>query len=100
MVRDAEALEAIANEQGVDVEALEFHGRMDDIERTVNDALAEFAGEFDTEAIINRAFGWYVPRGKYVSVVNPDTFWQIVEECELPALTGPVPVRMCALAIG
>ena len=83
MVRDTEALEAIADEQGLEVEDLEFYGYMNDVESVVNAALAEFAGEFDTEAIINRAFGWYVPRGKYVSVVNPDTFWQIVEECEL-----------------
>ena len=83
MVRDAKALEAIANEQGVTVEDLEFYGYMNDIERVVNDALGEFEGEFDTEAIIEQAFGWYVPKSVYISVVSPDTFWQIVEECEL-----------------
>lgn len=83
MVRDAKALEAIANEQGLEVEELETYAYMNDVESVVNAALEEFAGEFDTEAIINRAFGWYVPKSYYVSVVNPDTFWQIVEECEL-----------------
>ena len=83
MVRDAAALEAIANEQGVDAEALEFYGYMNDIESMVNAALEEFAGEFDTEAIIEQVFGWYVPKGRYVSVVGPERFWQIVEECEL-----------------
>lgn len=83
MVRDAEALEAIANEQGLEVEELETYGYMNDVESVVNAALEEFAGEFDTEAIIDRAFGWYVPKSVYISVVSPDTFWQIVEECEL-----------------
>lgn len=83
MVRDAEALEAIANEQGVDVEALEFYGYMNEVEGAVIGALGEFAGEFDIEAIIERAFGWYVPKSVYISVVSPETFWQIVEECEL-----------------
>lgn len=82
MVRDAKALKAIANEQGLEVEELETYGYMSDVESVVNAALEEFAGEFDTEAIINRAFGWYVPRSQYVSIVSPDTFWQIVEECE------------------
>lgn len=83
MVRDAKALEAIANEQGLEVEELETYGYMNDVESMVNAALEEFAGEFDTEAIIERAFGWYVPKGVYVSIVSPDTFWQIVEQCEL-----------------
>lgn len=83
MVRDAKALEAIANEQGLEVEELETYGYMNDIESVVNAALGEFANEFDIEAIIERAFGWYVPKSVYVSVVSPDTFWQIVEECEL-----------------
>lgn len=83
MVRDAKALWAIADEQGLEVEDLEFYGYMNEVESAVNAALEEFAGEFDTEAIIERAFGWYVPKSVYVSVVSPDTFWQIVEECEL-----------------
>ena len=83
MVRDAKALKAIANEQGVNIWDLEFYYYSSDLERVVNDALGEFEGEFDTEAIIERAFGWYVPRSRYVSIVSPDTFWQIVEECEL-----------------
>ena len=83
MVRDAKALEAIANEQGLEVEELETYGYMNDVESVVNAALEEFAGEFDTEAIIDRAFGWYVPKGGYVSIVSPEAFWQIVEECEL-----------------
>lgn len=83
MVRDAEALWAIADEQGLEVEDLEFYGYMNEVESAVNAALEEFAGGFDTEAIIDRAFGWYVPKSVYVSVVSPDTFWQIVEECEL-----------------
>ena len=83
MVRDAKALEAIANEQGLEVEELETYGYMNDVESVVNAALEEFAGEFDTEVIINRAFGWYIPRSVYVSVVSPEAFWQIVEECEL-----------------
>ena len=82
MVRDAEALEAIANEQGLEVEDLEFYGYMNEVEGAVNAALEEFAGEFDTEAIIDRTFGWYVPKSVYVSIVSPDTFWQIVQECE------------------
>ena len=83
MVRDAAALKAIANEQDLEVEELETYDYMNDVESAVNAALGEFAGEFDTEAIIEQAFGWYVPKSIYVSVVNPDTFWQIVEECEL-----------------
>lgn len=83
MVRDAKALWAIADEQGLEVEDLEFYGYMNDVESAVNAALEEFAGEFDTEAIIERAFGWYVPKSVYVSIVSSDTFWQIVEECEL-----------------
>lgn len=83
MVRDAKALWAIADEQGLEVEDLEFYGYMNDVESVVNAALEEFAGEFDTEAIIDRAFGWYVPKSVYVSVVSSDAFWQIVEECEL-----------------
>lgn len=83
MVRDAKALWAIADEQGLEVEDLEFYGYMNEVEGAVIGALGEFAGEFDTEAIIERAFGWYVPKSVYVSVVSPDTFWQIVEECEL-----------------
>ena len=83
MVRDAIAHRAIADEQGLEVEDLEFYGYMNDVESVVNAALEEFAGEFDTEAIIERAFGWYVPKSVYISVVSPDTFWQIVEECEL-----------------
>lgn len=83
MVRDAEALEAIADEQGLEVEELETYGYMNDVESVVNAALEEFAGEFNTEAIIGRAFGWYVPKSVYISVVSPDMFWQIVEECEL-----------------
>ena len=83
MVRDAKALEAIANEQGLEVEELETYGYMNDVESVVNAALEEFAGEFDIEAIIEQAFGWYVPKSVYVSVVSPDMFWQIVEECEL-----------------
>lgn len=82
MVRDAKALEAIANEQGLEGEGLETYAYMNDVESVVNAALEEFAGEFDTEAIIDRAFGWYVPESVYISVVNADTFWQIVEECE------------------
>ena len=83
MVRDAKALWAIADEQGLEAEDLEFYGYMNDVESVVNAALEEFAGEFDTEAIIERAFGWYVPKSVYVSVVSPDTFWQIAEECKL-----------------
>ena len=83
MVRDAKALWAIADEQGLEVEGLEFYGYMNEVESAVNAALEEFAGEFDTEAIIERAFGWYVPKSVYVSVVGPEAFWQIVEECEL-----------------
>ena len=83
MVRDAKALRAIADGQGLEVEDLEFYGYMNDVESAVNAALEEFAGEFDTEAIIDRAFGWFVPKSCYVDIVNPDTFWQIVEECEL-----------------
>lgn len=83
MVRDAKALWAIADEQGLEVEDLEFYGYMNDVESVVNATLEEFAGEFDTEAIIERAFGWYVPRSVYVSVVSPEAFWQIAEECEL-----------------
>lgn len=83
MVRDTEALEAIANEQGLEVEELETYGYMNEVEGAVIGALGEFAGEFDLEAIIERAFGRYIPRSVYVSVVSPDTFWQIVEECEL-----------------
>ena len=83
MVRDAKALEAIANEQGLEVEELETYAYMNEVEGAVIGALGEFAGEFDIEAIIERAFGWYVPKSVYVSVVSPDTFWQIVEECEL-----------------
>lgn len=83
MFRDAKALKVIANEQGVNIWDLEFYGYMNDIERVVNDALGEFEGEFDTEAIIDRTFGWYVPKSCYVSIASPDMFWQIVEECEL-----------------
>jgi hypothetical protein len=83
MLRDAKALEAIANEQGLGVEELETYAYMNDVESMVNAALGELAGEFDTEAIINRAFGWYVPKSCYVNIVNPDAFWQIVEDCEL-----------------
>nr|DAK15012.1 MAG TPA: hypothetical protein [Caudoviricetes sp.] len=83
MVRDAKALEAIANEQGLEVEELETYGYMNDVESVVNAALEEFAGEFDTEAIIERTFGWYVPKSCYVNIVSTDAFWQIVEECEL-----------------
>lgn len=83
MVRDAAALKAIANDQGLEVEELETYGYMSDVESVVNAALEEFAGEFDTEAIIERAFGWYVPKSVYISIVNANTFWQIVEECEL-----------------
>lgn len=83
MVRDAEALEAIANEQGLEVEELETYSYMNEVEGAVIGALGEFAGEYDIEAIIERAYGWYVPRSVYVSIVSPDTFWQIVEECEL-----------------
>lgn len=83
MVRDAKALKAIANEQGVNIWDLEFYYYSDDLESVVNAALGEFAGEFDTEAIIEQAFGWYVPTARYVSIVSPDTFWRIVEQCEL-----------------
>lgn len=83
MVRDAKALRAIADEQGLEVEDLEFYGYMNEVEGAVIGALGEFAGEFDIEAIIERAFGWYVPKSYYVNIVNPDAFWQIVEECEL-----------------
>jgi hypothetical protein len=83
LVRDAKALKAIANAQGVNIWDLEFYYYSNDIESVVNAALEEFAGEFDTEAIVDRAFGWYVPRSLYVSIVSPDAFWQIVEECEL-----------------
>ena len=83
MVRDAKALEAIADEQGLEVEDLEFYGYMNEVEGAVIGALGEFAGEFDLEAIIDRTFGWYVPKSVYVSVVSPEAFWQIVEECEL-----------------
>ena len=83
MVRDAKALEAIANAQGLEVEELETYAYMNDVESVVNAALEEFASEFDTEAIIEQAFGWYVPKSRYVSIVSPDTFWQIVKECEL-----------------
>lgn len=83
MVRNAKALKAIANAQGVEVEELETYAYMNDVESVVNAALGEFAGEFDTEAIIGRAFGWYVPKGVYVNIVSSDAFWQIVEECEL-----------------
>lgn len=83
MVRDTEALESIANEQGLEVEELETYGYMNEVEGAVIGALGEFAGEFDLEAIIERTFGWYVPKSVYVSVVSPEAFWQIVEECEL-----------------
>lgn len=83
MVRDAKALRAIADEQGLEVEDLGFYGYMNEVEGAVIGALGEFADEFDIEAIIERAFGWYVPKSVYVSVVSPDTFWQIAEECEL-----------------
>lgn len=83
MVRDAEALEAIATAQGLEVEELETYSYMNEVEGAVIGALGEFAGEFDTEAIINRAYGWYVPKSCYVNIVSPDAFWQIVEECEL-----------------
>lgn len=83
MVRDAKALEAIATTQGLEVEELETYSYMNEVEGAVIGALGEFAGEFDIEAIIEQAFGWYVPKSVYVSVVSPDTFWQIVEECEL-----------------
>lgn len=83
MVRDAKALEAIATAQGLEVEELETYGYTNEIEGAVIGALGEFAGEYDIEAIIERAFGWYVPKSVYVSVVSPETFWQIVEECEL-----------------
>ena len=83
MVCDAEALEAIATAQGLEVEELETYSYMNDVESVVNAALEEFAGEFDTGAIIERAFGWFVPQSRYVNIVSPDTFWQIVEECEL-----------------
>lgn len=83
MLRTASDLEAIANEQGLEVEELETYSYMSEVEGAVIGALGEFAGEFDIEAIIEQAFGWYVPRSVYVSVVSPDTFWQIVEECEL-----------------
>lgn len=83
MVRDAKALEAIATAQGLEVEELETYDYMNEVEGAVIGALGEFAGEFDIEAIIERAFGWYVPKSVYVSVVSPETFWQIVEECEL-----------------
>lgn len=83
MVRDAAASKAIANEQSLEVEELETYEYMNEVEGAVIGALGEFAGEFDIEAIIERAFGWYVPRSVYISVVSPDTFWQIVEECEL-----------------
>lgn len=83
MVRDAEALEAIATAQGLEVEELETYGYMNEVEGAVIGTLGEFAGEFDLEAIIDRAFGWYVPKSVYISIVSPDTFWQIVEECEL-----------------
>lgn len=78
MVRDAKALRAIADEQGLEVEDLELYGYMSEVEDAVIRASAEFAGEFDIEAIIERAFGWYVPKSVYVSVVSPDAFWQIV----------------------
>lgn len=83
MVRDAKALEAIASEQGLEVEELETYSYMNEVEGAVIGALGEFAGEFDIEAIIERAYGWYVPKSCYVNIVSPDTFWQIVEECEL-----------------
>lgn len=83
MVRDAKALWAIADEQGLEVEDLEFYGYMNEVEGAVIGALGEFADEFDIEAIIDRAFGWYVPKSCYVSAVSSDAFWQIVEECEL-----------------
>ena len=83
MVRDAKALWAIADEQGLEVEGLESYSYMNEVEGAVIGALGEFAGEFDLEAIIDRAFGWYVPKSVYVSVVSPEAFWQIVEECEL-----------------
>lgn len=83
MVRDAKALWAIADEQGLEVEDLEFYGYMNEVEGAVIGALGEFAGEFDIEAIINRAYGWYVPKSCYVNIVSPEAFWQIVEECEL-----------------
>ena len=83
MLRTASDLDAIANAQGLEVEELETYGYMNDVESAVNAALDEFAGEFDTEAIINRTFGWYVPKSVYVNIVSPDTFWQIVEECDL-----------------
>lgn len=83
MVRDAEALEAIAAARDLEVEELETYSYMNEVEGAVIGALGEFAGEYDIEAIIERAFGWYVPRSVYVGVVSPVTFWQIVEECEL-----------------
>ncbi len=83
MVRDTEALEAIANEQGVEIEEFSFYGSMSDVEQMLETALNGFASEFDTEAIIDRVIGWYVPKSCYMDVVSIDTFWQIVEECEL-----------------
>ena len=83
MVRDAKALEATATAQGLGVEELETYSYMNEVGGAVIGALGEFAGEYDIEAIIERAFGWYVPKSTYVSVVSPETFWQIVEECEL-----------------
>lgn len=83
MVRDAKALEAIATAQGVEIEEFNFYGSMSDVEQMLETALNGFASEFDTEAIIRRAVGWYVPKSCYVDVVSIDTFWQIVEECEL-----------------
>lgn len=83
MVRDAEALEAIANEQGVEIEEFSFYGSMSDVEQMLETALNDFASEFDTEAIIGRVVGWYVPKSCYVDVVNVDAFWNIVQECEL-----------------
>ena len=83
MLRTASDLKAIVTEQGIAVEDLEFYSYMNEVEGAVIGALGEFAGEFDIEAIIEQAFGWYVPKSVYVSVVSPDTFWQIVEECEL-----------------
>ena len=83
MVRDAEALEVIATAQGLEVEELETYSYMNEVEGAVIGALGEFAGEFDIEAIIEQAYGWYVPKSCYVNIVSPEAFWQIVEECEL-----------------
>lgn len=56
MVRDAKALWGIADEQGLEVEDLEFYGYMNEVEGAVIGALGEFAGEFDAEKLVREMY--------------------------------------------